>query len=217
MRCGAAVQKWQHDVKSGRNFSKYRFSSRHSALLEFKLPRPQVPLPTSLFRLITISSTKACYLFTKSIARTNLEMNISYSIEKNQKTKSFGIICMQFVQEGDVVYSLAQDSKKVVVDDRNLEEYLSTVHDVLHVLNYGFCSGNTFVDLQLSDDKYIHHSMTPNVKYLLDREVSVALRDIHPGEEITENYWEYTLPPNYDRLMHTYVQGNYREQSVNWN
>jgi hypothetical protein len=142
-------------------------------------------------------------------------MNVSYAVE-NVATKGLGIICKQFVKEGDVVYSLAQDTKKVVIDDRSLEEYLATVPDVLHVLNHGFCSGNQFIDLQYSDERFTNHSFTPSAKYLLDLEVSVALRDIQPGEEITENYWEYTLPPTYDRLMHTYVEGNFREQSKNW-
>ncbi len=142
-------------------------------------------------------------------------MNVAYQIE-DVENKGLGIICKEFVKEGDVVYSLAKDTVIVSVEDADLEEYLKTVSDPLDCLNHGFCSGGKFIDLQFSDGRFCNHSFDPNTKYLVDREISVALRDILPEEEITENYWEYSLPENYDRLMKKHLDGNFRDHSKNW-
>ncbi len=142
-------------------------------------------------------------------------MNISYAIE-DVETKGLGIICKEFVKEGDVVYILAQDTLRVEVPDQDLEAYLATVPDVLDVLSHGFCVENKFIDLSFCDSRFTNHSFNPNTKFIESEGKSVALRDILPEEEITENYWDYSLPNNYDHAMKTKLDGNFRDHSKNW-
>ena len=142
-------------------------------------------------------------------------MELSYEIQ-DLGAKGKGIISKQFVKAGDLIYTLSKDKDIISVIDYNLEEYLRNVPDVLDCLSHGFCSGGKFIDLSESPARFTNHSFDPSSKYLMDQEISIALRDIHPGDEITENYWDYALPTNYDRLMKQHVHGNFRDQSVNW-
>jgi len=60
-------------------------------------------------------------------------------------------------------------------------EYTTTDGDYVLWLD-----GDTGIRVQ-SDLRYINHSDTPNAAYYEDL-VVLALKDIHPGEEITHNY-----------------------------
>ena len=43
--------------------------------------------------------------------------------------------------------------------------------------------------LSADDDRFTNHSATANLRFLGDH--AIASRDIHPGEEITDNYTEF--------------------------
>lgn len=142
-------------------------------------------------------------------------MNIAYAIE-DIPSKGKGIICKQFVKEGDVIYKFSLETKIVQVKDEELEEYLTTIDNPVECLDHGFCLGNTFFDLRFTDTRFYNHSFNPNSKYDAALEISTATRDIHPGEEICENYWDYDIPENYNRLMKLHLNGNFRDMTESW-
>lgn len=142
-------------------------------------------------------------------------MNVEYSVE-DLGAKGKGIICRQFVKEGSIVYSLDKDLAKVSVDMEDLEEYLSKFPDKTDILNHGYCSEGKFIDLQYSDARFTNHSFNPPLKYNMNIECSVAVRDIQPGEELTENYSDYDIPDVYNTFMEKYANGNFVKQSKSW-
>lgn len=144
-------------------------------------------------------------------------MNIEYAIEETG-SKGRGIISKQFVKAGDAIWILAHDTTIVAVDDNDLEVYLKSksAEDVEDILSHGFCTGDTFIDLQFSQAGMMNHSFNPNTKFIEAEGRSIALCDIQVNEELTESYWSFALPPNYDRLMMQYLGGNCRDHSKDW-
>jgi len=141
-------------------------------------------------------------------------MNIQYAIE-HVGLKGLGIICKQFIKKGTVVYDLMKDNRVIIVKDSELNAYLKTV-DAVEVLSHGFCFEDNFVDLMYSDERFTNHSFEANVQWNTEELKSFAVRDILPGEEITENYGEYNLPLNYDLAVKRILGESFFEHSKNW-
>lgn len=144
-------------------------------------------------------------------------MNFTYKIQEIPG-KGRGVICQDFIEKGSVVYVLANDTTAISMHDNEIEAYLNgkTDDEIREILDHAYCMFDTFYDLSFSDTRFYNHSFDPNCVYIPDKEVSIALRGIHPGDEITEDYFNYSIPPNYDRLMKHYCGGNFRDQSKNW-
>ncbi len=54
---------------------------------------------------------------------------------------------------------------------------------------YCYLDSNQYIIIPCDNGKYVNHSCTPNCTYLIEFDnMSVAMRDIEAGEEITENY-----------------------------
>lgn len=141
-------------------------------------------------------------------------MDLQYAIE-NVASKGLGIISKQFVPKGAVVYDLMKDDKVIIVKDSELKAYLKTV-DAVEVLSHGFCFEDNFVDLMYSDERFTNHNFNANAMWNTKELKSFAVRDILPGEEITENYGEYNLPRNYDLAVKAILGESFLEHSKNW-
>jgi len=102
----------------------------------------------------------------------------------------FGLIAHQFIPKGTVVWKLEpgfdlviseDEFKKLPLTGQKIVNHYGFFHPILerHVL----CS---------DDDRFTNHSDTANVKFHGDH--AIAIRDIHEGEEITDNYTEFGKP-----------------------
>lgn len=114
------------------------------------------------------------------------------------KIHGFGLIAHEFIPRGTVVWRLVPGFD-VVLTDEELRHLPATIQD--HVLYYGFFDSTLKKHILCADDdRFSNHSDDANLQFHGDH--SVASRDIHEGEEMTDNYTElgrsindYTRPP----------------------
>jgi SET domain-containing protein len=106
------------------------------------------------------------------------------------KISGMGLFADEFIPKGTVVWRFVEN-----LDFRIDANALSALPETMQapILKYGYLShwSNKFV-LCLDDARFCNHSEDPNIGEVYDsgeeENVDVALRDIHPGEEITCNY-----------------------------
>ena len=100
-----------------------------------------------------------------------------------------GLIAKEFIPNGTVVWKLVPGFDVVLSEDE-FQELPQAAKD--NVLYYGWFDTriNKFI-VSLDDDRFTNHSDTPNIRFCGD--FAVTLCDIHPGEEMTDNYTELGL------------------------
>jgi hypothetical protein len=100
-----------------------------------------------------------------------------------------GLIAKEFIPNGTVVWKLVPGFD-VVLTEAEFQELPQVAKD--NILYYGWFDNrlNKYI-LSADDDRFTNHSDTPNIRFCGDS--AVALCDIHPGEELTDNYAELGL------------------------
>jgi len=106
------------------------------------------------------------------------------------KIHGFGVIAHQFIPEGTVTWRLIPGID-VSLTMEELENLPPVVQD--QVRYYGFFHPDYQRHIFCADDdRFTNHSDDANQRFCGDH--SVATRDIHPGEELTDNYNEFGRP-----------------------
>jgi hypothetical protein len=114
-----------------------------------------------------------------------------------------GLFAAQFIPKGTVIwkftpgFDLRFSREQILAFPRVLQIYLST---------YAWKSKKSGLYCFASDnDKYCNHSITPNaLSEYKDGEaevVTTAIRDIHKGEEITENYGAFEDEYDHENVL----------------
>ena len=103
------------------------------------------------------------------------------------KIHGFGLIAHEFIPKGKVVWKLVPGFDIMLSEDE-LRKLPPTVQE--QFLHYGFFHPELERHvLSADDDRFSNHSDTANVRFHGDH--AIAIRDIHEGEEMTDNYTEY--------------------------
>ncbi|MDZ4724628.1 MAG: SET domain-containing protein [Leptospira sp.] len=111
------------------------------------------------------------------------------------KIHGLGVIAHEFIPEGTVTWRLVSGFD-VLISLEELKNLPTTVQD--QVQYYGFFHPDYEKHIFcVDDDRFTNHSDNANQRFCGD--YSVAIRDIHPGEELTDNYNEF------GRALHTEV------------
>ena len=99
------------------------------------------------------------------------------------KINGIGLFADQFIPEGAAVFK--EDRFSITITDEELE----TLPDVQRsfVEHYAYKQSGTY-KCSLDDDRFMNHSDDPNVDDTKYPDITVASRDIYPGEEITCDY-----------------------------
>lgn len=101
-----------------------------------------------------------------------------------------GLFALEFVPKGTIVWRLTDEDRRV-----SPEEIENANGSREHLLTYCFFHSRLNAYIYCADNgRFINHSPEPNVETHTDT-TCVATRDIHPGEEIVEDYRLYDKGP----------------------
>lgn len=103
------------------------------------------------------------------------------------KIHGFGLIAHEFIPNGTVVWKLVPGFDVILSEDELRELPPAAQAQFLH---YSFFHPDLKRHVLCSDDdRFTNHFDAANVGFLGDH--AIAIRDIHEGEEITNNYKEF--------------------------
>ncbi|MBI38196.1 MAG: SET domain-containing protein-lysine N-methyltransferase [Leptospiraceae bacterium] len=99
-----------------------------------------------------------------------------------------GLYADQFIAEGSVIWEL-MPGFDFVVQEKELENRPAVIRD--YVDRYGYYSESSQGFVICADDaRFFNHSDFPNT-ISISQDLTLALRDIEKGEELTCNYYEF--------------------------
>lgn len=112
-------------------------------------------------------------------------LKIKTYVDKSQ-IHGFGVFAKEFVPKGTIVWEYHPlFTVKVSKEDlKSLSE-----DELLHLKeeSYYWVDGDGNYMIPLDHDRFTNHCSIPNIE-ILTPECSIASRDIHPGEELTNDY-----------------------------
>lgn len=102
--------------------------------------------------------------------------------------EGLGVYADEFIRAGTLIW---QFNPKFVMTFREEDIEHLPEHTKEFVQRYGFphITSGTIV-LELDNGRFMNHTLKPNTNFTVF-EHGYAIRDIHPGEEITCNYYEF--------------------------
>ena len=110
----------------------------------------------------------------------------------HSKIHGLGLIAQEFISKGTVTWKLVPGFDVILSEDEVQNLPQSVQEQVRH---YAFFHPQLKKHVLCSDDaRFTNHSDDPTERFCGDH--SVAVRDIHEGEECTDNYTEYGHPFN---------------------
>jgi hypothetical protein len=98
-------------------------------------------------------------------------------------TKGYGLFATEFIAKGTITY--CQDPLDIVISPADILKYHPILRDNIHKFAFEPPTGNMV--LSWDNAKYINHCCQPN-SLSTGYEFEIAVRDVHPGEELTTDY-----------------------------
>lgn len=103
-------------------------------------------------------------------------------------TIGYGVFATAFIPEGTIVY--AKDSLEHVISEAEYLQQLPEMQEVIEKFSYIDENGNRILSWDFA--KYVNHCCNFNT-ISTGYGFEIAVRDIHPGEEITDEYGIFNL------------------------
>lgn len=97
--------------------------------------------------------------------------------------KGYGVVAKQFIPKGTITW--VQDSLDMVFDEKKLAELGPNYAPIIDTYSFRDNQGNFVLCWDLA--KYVNHSFNSNC-FSTPYNFEIAIRDIHPGEELTDDY-----------------------------
>ena len=115
-------------------------------------------------------------------------MLVKYSI-KDVEGRGKGVIADEFISKGTKVWALDPTKALILRSQAELRSYLATqpAEKRRDILEHFYCCNGEAILLQ-DDTQYTNHEDDPSTSNTPDCSESFALRDIHPGQELTDDY-----------------------------
>lgn len=114
----------------------------------------------------------------------------------------YGVFATSFIPEGTVVY--VKDNLEIVVSEKEYEKHSPAMQQVIEKYSYIDENGNRILSWDIA--KYVNHCCNFNT-ISTGYGFEIAIRDIFPGEEITDEYGIFNLE---SEMYLTCVHGNCR-------
>lgn len=112
-----------------------------------------------------------------------------------------GLFADQFIPKGTPIWKHTPGFDRIITQEELAQLSESSR---AQMLNYCYINKSGNLILNFDDARFVNHSDVPNMyqDFIADPEgVDTASRDIQPGEELTENYYDY------DRDAHRKLAG----------
>ena len=118
-------------------------------------------------------------------------MLFKYSV-KEVPNKGRGVVAEEFIPKGAKIWAFPENRALVFRSEEQLYQYLATQPPDEHrsIVEHIFCSGIEAILLQ-DDTQFTNHDDNANTFNSPDCKENFAKEDIHPGDEITDNYTEF--------------------------
>lgn len=100
----------------------------------------------------------------------------------------YGIFASKFIPRGTVVWTNCKMDRLYTL--KEIENLPSQYWEVVH--KYAYVNAEGYFVLCWDNGRYENHSCEPNT-LMLNQHCDIAIRDIHPGEEITCDYGSLNL------------------------
>jgi hypothetical protein len=103
-------------------------------------------------------------------------------------TIGYGVFATAFIPEGTIVY--VKDGLEHVISEAEYEQHLPEMQEAIEKFSYIDENGNRILSWDFA--KYVNHCCNFNT-ISTGYGFEIAVRDIHPGEEITDEYGIFNL------------------------
>jgi SET domain-containing protein len=123
----------------------------------------------------------------------------------------FGLIAREFIPKGTIMWEFMPNFDVAISPDEVYRLSNPARDQLLFYCYFDFDRG--LYVLSGDDDRFTNHSDTPNCEDEPTRDATRALIDIHPGDEITWNYW-LTAPWHLDSSHKHLLPHEYPESHV---
>jgi SET domain-containing protein len=100
-----------------------------------------------------------------------------------------GVFAVDFIPAGTPIWALDERFDKVFTEEE-VASFPKNVQDYFTRYGYPHMERDGFVVLELDNGRFMNHIMTPNTDFTRS-DVGYAIADIHPGDELTCNYFEF--------------------------
>jgi len=115
----------------------------------------------------------------------------------NSKIHGMGLIAGQFIPKGTLIWRF-QPGFDLAITEADYEKLPPSAQRTIDFYSY-HCKAARIHILSSDDDRFTNHEDTPNSKFV--NGVTIALRDIPEGDEVTMNYDEFEMLPALPREL----------------
>jgi uncharacterized protein len=103
-------------------------------------------------------------------------------------TIGYGVFATAFIPEGTIVY--VKDCLEYSISEADYSQHIPEMQDIIEKYSYIDENGNRILSWDIG--KYVNHCCNCNTMST-GYGFEIAIRDIHPGEEITDEYGIFNL------------------------
>jgi len=100
-----------------------------------------------------------------------------------------GVFAVDFIPAGTPIWALDERFDKVFTEEE-VASFPKNVQDYFARYGYPHMEREGFVVLELDNGRFMNHSLHPNTDFTRP-DVGYAIADIHAGEELICNYFEF--------------------------
>lgn len=104
------------------------------------------------------------------------------------KIHNIGLFASELIKKDTIVWRMSK--LDMILDKDEFEKLPQTAKNF--ITNHGVWDINEQkIIMSFDNDKFINHSLTPNLSYNRLKKETFANKDIYPDEEITINYYDF--------------------------
>jgi SET domain-containing protein len=100
-----------------------------------------------------------------------------------------GVFAVDFIPAGTPIWALDERFDKVFTEEE-VATFPKNVQEYFERYGYPHMERDGFVVLELDNGRFMNHSLKPNTDFTRS-DIGYAIADIHPGEELICNYFEF--------------------------
>ena len=125
-------------------------------------------------------------------------MQVEYDI-KPDNYGGYGIFSKTYIKNGTIIWNI-ETSKCIIIPSNAIKTYINSLsqESLNNCLKYSYFDHNgDLIDITLDDGRFFNHSNHSNniLSNINNTNITYAIKDIIPGEELLDNYNMYGKEP----------------------